>query len=153
MGVTNWVTEHWFDFFQTIGIIASFLVAAYATWKDERARKIGNSIAINDQYRNIWKVIYEHPELARVLDVDADAKDISIGEELFVTTLISHLSTVFRAMKHGEFVTLEGLQKDVKEFFALPIPKAVWEKFKSLQDRKFAAFVENSLRPDSSIRQ
>jgi len=153
MGVTNWVTEHWFDFFQTIGIIASFLVAAYATWKDERARKIGNSIAINDQYRNIWKVIYEHPELARVLDVDADAKDISIGEELFVTTLISHLSTVFRAMKYGEFVTLEGLQKDVKEFFALPIPKAVWEKFKSLQDRKFAAFVENSLRPDSSIRQ
>ena len=150
MGVTNWVTDHWFDFFQTVGIIASFLVAAYATWKDERARRIGNSIAINDQYRNIWKAIYEHPELARVLDVEADAKDISIGEELFVTTLISHLSTVFRAMKHGEFVTLEGLQQDVRGFFELPIPKAVWKKFKSLQDRKFVAFVEKCLHPKTS---
>ena len=85
--------------------------------------------------------------------MEADAKDISVEEETFVKMLISHLSTVFRAMKHGEFVTLEGLQKDVQEFFTWPIPKAVWEKFKPLQDRKFAAFVENSLQAVASIRQ
>jgi hypothetical protein len=145
MGVTNWVTEHWFDFFQTIGIIASFLVAAYATWKNERARRIGNSIAINDQYRNIWKDIYEYPELARVLDPEADAEDISIGEELFVTTLISHLSTVFRAVKQGEFVKLEGLKKDVLEFFVLPIPKTVWHKLKQFQDEKFVVYIDQCL--------
>jgi len=145
-----WVSENCFELFQTVGIIASFLVAAYATWKDVRARQIGNSIAINDQYRNIWKDIYEHPELARVLDIEADAKDISIGEELFVTTLISHVSTVFRAEKHGEFVRLEGLEKDVREFFVLPIPKAIWEKSKRFQDGKFVAFVENCLRQKTS---
>ena len=145
MGLPSWFSQHWFDLFQTIGIIAGFLIAAYTTWKDERARRIGNSIAINDQYRKIWGDIYEHPELARVLDMEADAKDISIGEEFFVTTLISHLSTVFRAMKHGEFVKLEGLERDVREFFALPIPKAVWEKLKPFQDGKFVAFVDRCL--------
>lgn len=146
MGVQNWIAEHWFDLLQTVGIVGSLLLAAYTTWKDDRARRIGNSIAINEQHRKIWKDIYEHPELARVLDMEADAKDISVGEELFVTTLISHLSTVFRAVKQGEFVKLEGLEKDVREFFALPIPKTVWEKMKPFQDGKFTTFVEYCLR-------
>lgn len=130
---------------QTVGIIASLLLAAYTSWKDERARRIGNSIEINDQHRSTWKDIYEHPELARVLDVDADPKDISTGEELFVMTLIANLSTVYRAVKHGEFVTLQGLQRDVREFFKLPIPKAVWDKIKPFQDAKFATFVDACL--------
>jgi hypothetical protein len=29
------------------------------------------------------------------------------------------------------FVTVDGVNRDVKEFFSLPIPKAVWEKIKS----------------------
>ena len=143
----DWFTEHWFDLLQSVGIIGSFLLAAYTTWKDAKARRIGNSIAINDQHRKIWKDIYEHPELARALDIEADAKDISIGEEMFITTIIAHLSTVFRAMKHGEFVTLEGLQNDVREFFTLPIPRVVWEKLKPFQDVSFSNFVENCLHP------
>ncbi len=79
-------------------------------------------------------------------DIAEQCKDISIGEELFVTTIIAHLSTVFRAMKQGEFVKLEGLQNDVREFFALPIPKAVWTKTKLLQNKDFAAFIESSLK-------
>lgn len=143
----GWISENWFSLLQTVGIVASLLLAAYTTWKDDRARRISNSIAINEQHRQAWKDIYEHPELARVLDMEADAKDISTGEEMFVTTLISHLSTVFRAMKQGEFVTLEGLQRDVREFFVLPIPGAVWKKIKLFQDRGFVAFVENCLPP------
>ena len=147
MGVIYWFREHWFDLLQTVGITGSLLLAAYTTWKDAQARKIGNSIAINGQYRMIWKDIYEHPVLARVLEKDADVIEtpISTGEELFVTTIIAHLSTVFRAMKHGEFVKLEGLQNDVREFFALPIPKAVWERLKAYQDANFAKFIETAL--------
>jgi hypothetical protein len=141
-----WVAEHWLNLLETVGIIGSFLLAAYTARKDDRARRIANSIAINEQHRNIWKDIYEHPELARVLDIDADAKEISTGEEMFVITLISHLSTVFRAVKQGEFVTLEGLQRDVREFLILPIPKTVWEKVKPFQDEKFIVFVEKCLR-------
>jgi len=148
MGVIYWFREHWFDLLQTVGITGSLLLAAYTTWKDAQARRIGNSIAINGQYRMIWKDIYEHPVLARVLEKDADVVEtpVSTGEELFVTTIIAHLSTVFRAMKHGEFVKLEGLQNDVREFFALPIPKAVWEKLKPFQDANFAKFIETALK-------
>ncbi len=148
MGATHWIGEHWFDLLQTAGIIGSLLLAAYTAWKDDRARRIGNSIAINGQHRTIWKDIYEHPQLARVLEKDADVAEtpISLGEELFVTSIVAPLSTVFRAMKHGEFVKLEGLQNDVCEFFALPIPKAVWEKLKPLQDEKFVKFIETALK-------
>lgn len=148
MGAIHWLGEHWFDLFQTVGIVGSLLLAAYTAWKDERARRIGNSIAINGQHRTLWKDIYEHPQLTRVLEKDADVAEIpiSIGEELFVTSLVAHLSTVFRAMKHGEFVKLEGLQNDVREFFVLPIPKAVWEKLKPFQDANFSEFVETALK-------
>lgn len=43
------------------------------------------------------------------------------------------------------FVKLEGMQKDIKAFFSLPIPKAVWEQVKPFQDEDFVEFVENSL--------
>jgi hypothetical protein len=146
MEETNWIATHWFDLIQTVGIVGSLLFAAYTTHKDETARRIANSIAINDQYRNIWKEIYEHPTLARVLEkgTDLEQKPVSIEEERFVMTLILHLGTAFRAIKHGEFVPLEGLRKDVKHFFSLPIPKAVWEKIKPLQDNNFTSFVEES---------
>jgi hypothetical protein len=149
---THWIAEHWFDLFQTVGIVASLLLAAYTAWRDECARRISNSIAINDQHRNIWNDVYEFPQLARVVDKDADVNDppISIGEEMFVTTLVAHLSTVYRAIRFGEFVKLEGLEMDVREFFALPIPKAVWQKVKPFQDKKLVAFVEKCLQEKAS---
>jgi len=151
MEETNWIAAHWFDLIQTVGIVGSLLFAAYTTHKDERARGIANSIAINDQYREIWKEIYEYPKLARVLDKEADlANDpISFEEERFVMKLILHLGTAFRAFKSGEFVTLEGLQKDVQQFFSLPIPTAVWEKLKSFQDHNFAVFVDKCRRANA----
>jgi hypothetical protein len=147
MEATNWIATHWFDLIQTVGIVGSLLFAAYTTHKDDAARKIANSIAMNDQYRQIWKEIYEHPKLARVLQKDADVeKDpVSIQEERFVTTLILNLGTAFRAMKYGEFVTLEGLQKDIQGFFSLPIPKVLWTKIKPLQDASFVAFAEKCM--------
>jgi plasmid maintenance system killer protein len=149
MEVSRWLTEHWFDLLQTVGIVGSLLFAAYTTRKDVRARKIGNSIAINEQYRQIWKELYERPELSRVLEkaVDLGKKPISVQEELFVNMLILHLSTVYRAMRHGEFVKLEGLRKDVEGFFSLPVPRVMWEKIKPLQDTDFIAFIEDCLRP------
>lgn len=147
MEATNWVAAHWFDLIQTLGIIGSLLLAVHTALKDERSRKISNSLAISEQYRDIWKEAFEHPALARVLDSSPNFEKypISFEEERFVMMLILHVSTAFRAMKHGEFVALEGFQRDVQEFFSLPIPKAVWDKLKGLQDRKFAVFVEKML--------
>lgn len=154
MGVSAWVAQHWLDLLQTIGIVGGLVFSAYTTWKDERARRIGNSIAITEQYRQIWKELYERPELSRVLAKDADAKKqpVSDQEELFVRTLVLHLGTVYRAMKHSEFVKLEGLRKDVQEFLSLPIPKAVWNNIKRFQDRDFVAFLDASMLPTTPVR-
>jgi hypothetical protein len=148
MGASQWIGEHWFDLIQSVGIIASLLFSAYTTRKDERARRIGNLIAVNDEYRHIWREFYGQPRLSRVLkhDVDLNKEPISDEEWLFVKMLILHLDTVRRAIKARMFVKIEGLREDVRDLFALPIPKAVWEKIKPFQDKDFVAFIEDCLK-------
>jgi hypothetical protein len=82
--------------------------------------------------------------LARVLEkrVDLEVQPASLQEWLFVKLLILHLDTVYHAMKAEMFVSLEGLQKDIKEFFSAPIPWTIWEKLKPFQDEDFVEFVE-----------
>lgn len=142
-----WFSEHWFDVVQSAGIIGGLLVSAYVTRKDEKARKIGNLIAINERYGQLWRELYERPQLARVLkkDVDLANHPITDQEFLFVKSLILHLDSVRRAMKHGEFVGLTGLKKDIQAFFVLPIPKAVWNEVRPFQDTDFIFFVDEVL--------
>jgi len=148
MGFINWIAEHWFDGIQTVGIVGGLLLAGYTSWKDEQARKISNSIAINEQHHRTWSELNERPKLKRIhaRQVDLENEPISAEEELFVTQLILNLSIAFRAMKHGELARFEGLQWDVKSFFSLPIPKAVWMSVKAFQDRDFVSFVETAMR-------
>lgn len=145
MEVSRWIGEHWFDLVQSVGIVASLLFSAYTTHKDERARRIGNVIAVNEEYQHIWRELYSQPKLARVLkqNVDLSKEPVSEEEWLFVKMLILHLDTVRRAMKARMFVKIEGLREDVRELFTLPIPKAVWKKIMPFQDQDFVAFVED----------
>jgi hypothetical protein len=147
MGTLPWIAEHWFDLFQTVGIVGGLLFTGLTVRKDERARKIANSIAINEQHRQIWKELYAYPELSRVMmpDRNLEQEPASEREELFVNTLIAHLSTAYRAMKYDEFVRLEGLAKDVKAFFSLPIPKGTWERVREFHDKDFVCFIEAQL--------
>jgi hypothetical protein len=148
MEVLAWFASHWLDLIQSIGIIAGLSFTAYTTTKDERARRISNAIAINGQYLQIWQELFQYPELGRVLkrDVLLSKEPISEQEELFVNMLILHLGTAYRAMRYDLFVTLDGLDQDIKEFFTLPIPKAVWRQVRAIQDRDFVAFVEGCLK-------
>jgi hypothetical protein len=148
MGVLNWLAEYWLDLAQTVGIVGGLLFTARAISKDERARTITNTIAINEQYSTIWHNFYERPELARILQKDADLnkQPVSNNEALFVKTLLLHLDVVRRAMKAGIFVKIQGLQTDIQDFFTLPIPKAVWEKIKPFQDKDFIAFIDDCLK-------
>jgi len=143
----HWIATRWFDLAQTFGIIAGLLFTAHTVREDEEARKIANLIAVKQQYREIWQELYNRPQLFRVLKKDVDLKEKPISDEewLFVKMLILHLDSVHRATKAKVFVTLEGLQQDIRDFFASPIPKAVWERLKPLQDKDFVDFIEVSL--------
>lgn len=147
MGIWQLLQAHWFDVIQSVGIVAGLLFTAYTTIRSDRARRVGNSLAVSSQHREIWTKLISHPELSRVLSTSADLKKMAVShtEEVFVNLLIQHLATVYRAMKEGEFVRLEGLENDVREFFSLPIAGAVWQKRRPLQDKAFVAFVDDCL--------
>jgi hypothetical protein len=147
MEAANWIPQHYFDLFQTVGIVGGLLLTAYAVRKDERARKITNLIALNERHDYIWSKFYDRPELARILkkDVDLNRQPISDEEWLFAKMLIIHLDTVRRAVKAGMFIEIKGIKSDVREFLRLPIPKMVWEKIRPFQDEDFVEFVETTL--------
>ena len=129
----------------TILLTDPFLFAAYTFHKDEKATRISNLIAIKQEYSDVWQVMFDHPELSRVLekDVNLDKQPVTTQEWLFVKMLVLHLDTVRRAKNIGMFVKLQGLKVDVQEFFALPIPKAVWKNVKKFHNDDFTAFVES----------
>jgi len=148
MEIFHWVAEHGFDLVGTVGVIGSLLFTATSFRKDDRSRKISNLIAIKQQYREIWRELFDKPKLARVLNrnVDLNKEPVTEEENLFVHLLIMHLDTVYRAIEAGTFVKLEGLETDIATFFAAPIPKAVWRQFRPFQDKKFAEFIEAALK-------
>jgi hypothetical protein len=41
---------------------------------------------------------------------------------------------------------VEGLRRDIAQFFSLPIPKSVWGKTKPFQNDDFAKFIESALK-------
>ncbi len=145
MGIFSWFVQNWTV--ESVGIIGGLFVSAYAAFKDERARRIGNLIAIKEENRKIWREAFEKPALFRVLKSDPDLKNGPISEEefLFVKQLILHLDTVYRAMRAGMFVRLSGMRADIKGFLSLPIPYGVWEKLKPFQDANFVNFIETCL--------
>jgi len=148
MRAVQWLGQNWFELLQTAGIGASLLFTAYSVRRDEKARQFSNLSAIKQDYIAIWNTLYERPELARVLDrtVDLNRHPASTAEWLFVKLLILHLDSVYRAIEAGLFVSVEGLQKDIEEFFKAPIPKAIWKKLRPLQDKEFVRFIEASMK-------
>jgi len=146
MGVLAWVGDNWFNVIQSGGIIAGLLVSAAALRLDANARRVGNLLDVTKNHREIWTYLYARPELSRVLDASADLKRVPITaeEELFVNLLVLHLNSAYQATKRGVYVKPEGLRKDIQTFFSLPIPRAVWEKAKLLQDEDFVRFVESN---------
>jgi hypothetical protein len=147
MGIVEWATIHWIDVLQSIGILAGLLFTAYGTRADSRERKVQSVFALTAAHRDIWSKLYEHPHLARVLRPAVETKSLRLSneEELFVHMLILHLASSYLARKLGMYLQEDGLRLDVKEFFSLPIPRAVWEKSKVYQDSDFVQFVESCM--------
>jgi hypothetical protein len=148
MEALHWLIEHWLDLLQSIGIVAGLFFTVHTIRTDAKGRKIAHLLAFTHQHRDIWKQMYERPELARLLksDIDLARKPVTPDERLFATFLIIHLDSIHRAMKEDMFVSLSGLQKDIRMSFARPILANVWNEVKELHDDDFVAFVESMRR-------
>jgi len=144
MALGDWITHHWFTLFQTGAVTAGLFLTGLAFLSEAHARRVGNLIQLTKQHRELWERMYSQPDLSRILDPGADLAEmaVTVGEELFVIFIILHLSNTYYAMRSGFFRKPHGLSKDIELFFSLPIPRAVWEKVKALQDAPFVKFVE-----------
>ena len=144
MTPSDWMSHNWFALVQTGAPAAGLLLIAVALLLEARARRVANLIQLTEQHRDLWERMYSEPELGRILDPRADLpkKRITAQEEMFVIFIILHLSNTFYAIRSGFFRKPQGLRKDIERFFSLPIPRAVWEKVKALQEAPFVEFVE-----------
>ena len=153
MGFNGWIGQNWLALAQTAALGGGLLFTGVAVVLDARARRIGNLIQLSQQHRDLWERLYLQSELARILDPAADPtkSPVTVEEETFVIFLILHLNNTYYATRSGFYQKLHGLRKDIERFFSLPIPRAIWEKVKDLQDESFVRFVESSLAsPDST---
>ena len=147
-----WIIEHLFDILTATGAIGGLFFTAFTIREDTKARKISNLLAMTESHRDVWQDYLSRPSLRRVTDPSADLKKKPVrpDEEVFVNRVILHLSSMSEALKEELVVKQEGLRKDVEGFFTLPIPQAVWENSKLVQNKDFVRFVEECRKYSTS---
>lgn len=144
MGIWPWVAENWFNLLSSVLMAGGLWFTGYSLHEEAKARRVGNLFAAIGNHRELWSDFYRQPNLARVLDASADLTrhPATREEEGFVKLVIQHLNGVYQAMQNGLVIKPEGIRRDVYSFFSLPIPSAVWDKVKALQNEDFVSFVE-----------
>jgi len=141
----GWLANNSFNLLSAVGVIGSLWFTSISLRSETKTRRIANLLTVTANHREIWKVFLSEKGLARVRDASADTtkQPVTDTERVFVTFVIFHMSSVFYAMSDQLVVKVEGLRRDIAQFFSLPIPREVWEKIKVLQNDDFVAFVES----------
>jgi hypothetical protein len=136
---------------QSVGILAGLLTTAYTIRKDSEVRRIETLFTLTKGHREIWSELLDRPELARVLSAEVVLEEgpITEVERRFVLFLILHAATSYEATKYGTNFAEPSVQRDLRNFFRLPIPEAVWKEFKAYQPPDFVEFVEAAIADDS----
>lgn len=142
--MAEWLIANWFTLLSAVGVIGGLFFTAFSLRSETKTRRIGNLLTITANHRELWKECIRRLELRRVLDASPDLakQPITRAEELFVTMVVLHISSVYHALNDELVVKLEGLRRDVAQFMSLPIPRAIWDKVKVVQNDDFVAFVE-----------
>lgn len=144
----HWIVENWFTALSAIGVVGGLFFTAISLHSETKTRRISNQLAMTANHRELWREILDRPELARVMDPSADLakQPLTLRERTFVNMVILHTSSMHEALKSELVFKQEGLRRDVGEFFSFPVPQAVWDKTKLLQNKDFVAFVEKCRR-------
>jgi hypothetical protein len=139
---------NWFDLLQTLGIVGGLFLTTWTIHLNTKVQRATNLLQLTQQHRELWMTLFTNPELSRVLrdDLDLNRQPPTDDETRFVTMLILHLNGAYQTIKADVLKKPEGLTADIRGFFALPIPRAVWERAKHFYDSDFVAFVEAQRR-------
>ena len=145
--VAVWLANNWFTLLQSLGIIAGLLFTALSLRRNTKARKASDLLTLTKHHRELWSDVYQRPELRRILSTDVDliGSPITVAEQEFLNVAIVHFNTGWLLAREGALLNMDGLKGDVRGFFSLPIPKAVWNQTRQNRDAKFLGFVESCL--------
>lgn len=140
-----WLQDNWFTALQTLALLASFSFTTISLRRDERSRRVENIFRLTAHHRDLWSQVFQEPQLRRVFSPTPDlvATPVTEDEVLFVSFLVLHLNTAFQAIEKKLMDAPEGLGADIRTFFSHPIPRAVWDQLRPLQDTAFIDFVES----------
>ncbi len=149
---TAWLEQHWFNLVQTLGIVASSLLATVTLRRESRARRLGDYLTVIEQHRELWSEAHRRPDLARLFQPELDliAAPVTVAEEEYLNLVIDHFHTGWLLARSGVVLRLEVLEADAREFFRLPLPRRVWEMTRGRRDPKFVRFVEKELKTNGS---
>jgi hypothetical protein len=150
----SWIAEHWFTFLNAVGIVGSLFFTSVSLRSETKTRRIANLLTLTQNHREVWSELLHGRTLARVLEatVDLEKQPVTTEEGLFINIVIQHLASAYEAIKTGLAINPEGLSQDLRWFFSLPIPSAIWEKVKPLQNHDFVAFVDRCrARPELKV--
>lgn len=144
--IMRWIADNGKDILESSGLIIGLFYTGFSFSAEARERRVSNLMELSASHRELWLRVMEKPELARILhpDLDLKKKPVSDAEERFVHLLITQLAVSFVALKSGVLPSLDGLRKDVREFFILPIPAEVWKWSRQFQQPDFVKFVEKA---------
>jgi hypothetical protein len=144
MGIWGWLADNSFNLLSAVGVIGSLWFTATSLRSETKTRRVANLLSITANHRELWKVYLSNKDFARVRDASANTieQPVTEAERIFVGMMIQHLNTAYHAMNDQLVVKMEGMRRDIAQFFSLPIPREVWDKIKVLQNDDFVAFVE-----------
>lgn len=145
MELWGWFANNSFNLLSAVGVIGSLWFTAISLRSATKTQRISNLLAITANHREVWHIFLNCQRVARVRDAKADTvkQPITHAERVFVSMVIQHINSVYCAMNEQLVVKVEGIRRDIAQFFSLPIPREVWEIVKVLQNDDFVAFVES----------
>jgi len=141
--MASWVASNWFTLIQTAGVVGGLFYSAIALRLDAKVRRTEVLLALTEAHRDIWERLIEQPELARILDPEADLKTAppTSVERRFVLLVILHIDTVRQAISEGAFRASSGMTEDLRQFLSLPIPRSIAASALPYQSPDFQAYL------------
>jgi hypothetical protein len=144
---SSWVQNNWSSAVGSAGIIGSLWMGIAAAHREAKAREIQNVLRLSEHHHELWNSLNRRPGLDRIRRTDAEVlvDPLTTAEQEFINLAIVHYLTGWRIAEAGGITTLTELAADVRGFFCLPLPHAVWEKTKQYRNQRFVRFVDRAL--------
>lgn len=142
LSLTDWV--------QTIGIVASLLLASFTIWNGNRAQKVSNLFKLTEMRRSIWLSAAGMKSGGSMIDPmrDLSADPITAEERLIAVELVLHVHNAFDGRRLKGLPDIDGFDTEVGEMFQLPVLKAIWKEIGPIQNVAFREYVESCIHEE-----